>query len=242
MKVLVLVLVLALLGGAARAETVTVFAASSLQTALDEVVAGYEAAGGDRVVVSYGGSAALARQIVAGAPADIFISAAPEWMDVVEGEGLVQAGTRRDMLGNTLVLVGAQGRVAEGFDVVGLLGDGKLAMGLVDAVPAGQYGKQALSALGVWEQVAPQVVQVENVRQALALVARGEAALGVVYGSDAVAEPRVAVLGVFPEASHAPIVYPVAVIGDGGAGVDGFMAALVAARAVFERQGFKVLE
>ncbi len=236
------VLALLLFCGAAQADTVTVFAASSVQTALDQVVAGYEAASGHEVVVAYGGSAALAQQIVAGAPADIFISAAPEWMDVVEGAGLIRAGTRRDLLGNSLVLVGTAGRVAKGFDVVALLGEGKLAMGLVDAVPAGQYGKQALSALGVWRQVEPQVVQVENVRQALALVARGEAALGVVYGSDAVAEARVQVLGVFPEASHAPIVYPVAVMAQAGPEAEGFMAALRAARAVFEAQGFKVLE
>lgn len=236
------VLALLLFCGAAEADTVTVFAAASVQTALDEVVAGYEAASGDKVVVAYGGSAALARQIVAGAPADIFISAAPEWMDVVEGAGLIRTGTRRDMLGNTLVLVGTEGRVAQGADVVGLLGDGKLAMGMVEVVPAGQYGKQALSALGVWAKVERQVVQVENVRQALALVARGEAALGVVYGSDAVAEPRVQVLGVFPESSHAPIRYPVAVMAEAGLGAAGFLAAMGAARAVFERQGFKVLE
>ena len=241
------VLALLLFCGAAEADTVTVFAASSLQTALDEVVAGYEAASGDEVVVAYGGSAALARQIVAGAPADVFISAAPEWMDVVEGAGLIRAGTRRDFLGNTLVLVGASepesgGRAMEGFDVAALLGDGKLAMGMVEAVPAGQYGKQALSAMGVWAQVEPQVVQVENVRAALALVARGEAALGVVYGSDAVAEVGVQVLGVFPEASHAPVLYPVAVMVDAGPGAAGFMAAMVAARPVFEAQGFEVLE
>lgn len=238
----VLTLVLALMGGVVQADTVTVFAAVSVQTALDQVVARYEAASGDKVVVSYGGSAALARQIVAGAPADIFISAAEEWMDVVEVDGLIRAGTRRNFLGNTLVLIGGRERVADGFDVVALLGEGKLAMGMVEAVPAGQYGKQALSALGVWAQVERQVVQVENVRQALALVARGEAALGVVYGSDAVAEARVSVLGVFPEASHAPIVYPVAVMAQAGPAAEGFMAALRAARPVFEAQGFKVLE
>lgn len=237
-----LALVLALWAGGAEAGTVTVFAASSMQTALDQIVSAYEATSGDTVVVSYGGSAALARQIVAGAPADIYISAAPEWMDVVEAAGLIRAGTRRDMLGNTLVLVGAAGRVAEGFDVPALLGDGKLAMGLVESVPAGQYGKEALVSLGVWAQLEPQVVQVENVRAALALVALGEAALGVVYSSDAVAEPKVSVLGVFPGTSHRPIRYPVAVMSTAVPEAEAFLAALKDARATFEAQGFQVLD
>lgn len=238
----VLALALALLAGAAQAETVTVFAASSMQTALDQVVAEYEAASGDKVVVSYGGSAALARQIVAGAPADLFISAAPEWMDAVEAAGLLQPGTRRDLLGNTLVLVGPAGQGAQALDVPELLGEGKLAMGLVDSVPAGQYGKEALISLGVWSRVERQVVQVENVRAALALVARGEAALGVVYGSDAVAEPKVAVLGVFPAESHRPIRYPVALMAGAGPEASAFLAALGQADAIFAAQGFQVLD
>jgi molybdate transport system substrate-binding protein len=230
----------------ARAERVTVFAAASLKTALDQVAAGFMAETGHEVRISYAGSGALARQIMAGAPADLFISAAPEWMDQVDGTGLVQEGTRRDFLGNRLVLVSAAAGTAEigpAFDLKARLGGGKLAMALVEAVPAGQYGKAALEALGLWESVAPQVAQADNVRAALALVALGEAPLGVVYATDAVAEPRVHVVGVFPEESHPPITYPVALLEGGTDPADrAFYEALQGdvARAVFSAQGFVV--
>ncbi len=238
-----------LLVGAAAAEPVTVFAAASLKTALDEVAAGLTAETGQDVVLSYAGSSTLARQIERGAPADVFISANPEWMDRLEAGGWIVPETRRDLLGNRLVLVAKAGSgdavdIATGFDLAGRLNGGRLAMALVDAVPAGIYGKAALTDAGLWETAAPHVVETDNVRAALKLVAIGEAVLGVVYATDARAEPRVAVIGHFPEASHAPIVYPVAAVeGRDGPAVRRFLDHLSGelARDVFERHGFAVL-
>jgi molybdate transport system substrate-binding protein len=199
----------------AAAEEVVVFAAASLKTALDAVAADFQADTGHRVTVSYAGSNALAKQILEGAPADVFLSAAVNWMDEVEKDGQVVA--RRDLLGNSLVLI-ASGKdappvtIAPGFDLAGMLGDGKLAMAMVDAVPAGQYGKASLEALGIWEKVEGAVVQSENIRAALALVAAGEAPFGIVYATDAAAEDNVTVAGTFPQDSHAPIIYPAALL------------------------------
>lgn len=190
---------------------VTVFAAATLKTALDEIATGYSAGTGTAVTLSYAGTPALARQIEQGAPADVFISASVDWMDALAAKGLIQPDSRRDLLGNRLVLIGPTGAaplVLE--DLAARLGEGRLAMALVDAVPSGQYGKAALESLGLWEAVAPSVVQSENVRAALHLVALGEAALGIVYASDAVAEPRVTVLATFPETSHPRIIFPAA--------------------------------
>ncbi|NNU79433.1 molybdate ABC transporter substrate-binding protein [Halovulum dunhuangense] len=235
----------------AAAGDVTVFAAASLRTALDGIAAGWKAETGHAVTLSYAGSSALARQIEQGAPADIFISSSVDWMDLLETEALLAPGTRRDLLGNTLVLVAhgpdaAPVGIGPALDLPALLGpEGRLAMALVDAVPAGVYGRQALESLGLWERVAPQVAQSDNVRTALALVASGEAPLGIVYGSDAVAEPGVSVIGTFPEDSHAPIVYPVAQTADSdSAAAAEFLAHLgsPAAAASFARQGFIVLE
>lgn len=244
-------LVLALqLPVAAGADTVTVFAAASLATALGDVEAGFEAATDHDLVVSLAGSSALARQIQQGAPADVFISANTDWMDVLEAEGLLTPGTRADLLRNSLVLI-AHGTEAApvdlepGLDLPGLLGDGRLAMALVDAVPAGIYGKAALETFGLWEGVAAQVAQSDNVRAALALVAVGEAPFGIVYATDARAEDRVSVVGAFPPDSHPPIVYPVAgLAGREGDGTAAFLAYLrgAAARAAFERQGFAMVD
>lgn len=230
----------------AVADEVVVFAAASLKTALDAVVADFQAATGHRVTVSYAGSNALARQIIAGAPADIFVSAAETWMDAVERAGMVVPGTRADLLGNRLVLV-AHGRdaapvnIVPGFDLAGLLGDGRLSMALVDAVPAGQYGKAALQSLGLWAAVEPAVAQAENVRAALALVSSGEAPYGIVYATDAAADDNVTVVGTFPAGSHPPIVYPVALLtGAADAADRAFLGALSAdaADARFAAQGF----
>lgn len=198
----------------AKAEEVVVFAAASLKTALDGVAAGFMADTGHRVTISYGGSNALAQQILAGAPADIYLSAAETWMDAVERAGMVTDATRVDLWGNSLVLVAKDAGPVDlaSVDLAALLGDGKLSMAMVDAVPAGQYGKAALQALGLWDAVAPKVAQAENVRAALALVALGEAPFGVVYGSDAVAEPGVTVVATFPANSHPAIVYPGALL------------------------------
>ncbi|WP_238363796.1 molybdate ABC transporter substrate-binding protein [Mesobacterium pallidum] len=231
------------------AEEVTVFAAASLANALDAVVDGFEAETGHAVTLSYAGSSALARQIGQGAPADVFLSANTAWMDWLEAEGLLVPGSRRDLLRNRLVLVGGdlaapKVDIAPGLDLAGMLGSGRLAMALVDAVPAGIYGRQALGALGLWDSVAPQVAQADNVRAALALVAVGAAPLGIVYATDAVPESRVAVLGIFPETSHDAITYPAARLqGRDNAAADAFLAYLSteAARAAFEGQGFTVI-
>lgn len=231
------------------AEEVVVFAAASLKTALDAVAADFEAATGHSVTISYAGSNALAQQIIAGAPADIFLSAAVNWMDEVETAGLVVPGSRADLLGNRLVLI-AHGKAAApveigvGLDLAGLLGDGRLAMAMVDAVPAGQYGKAALENLGLWASVEASVAQAENVRAALALVAMGEAPFGIVYATDAVAQDNVTVVGIFPQESHAPITYPVALLaGAADAADQAFLEALssAAADARFGAEGFAIL-
>jgi molybdate transport system substrate-binding protein len=241
-------LVLALAGPAA-ADEVVVFAAASMKNALDEAAASWMAETGHTVTVSYAGSNQLAQQIIAGAPADIFVSAAVNWMDEVEKAGLVVEGTRADLFGNTLVLI-AHGRdaaaveIGPGFDLAGMLGDDKLAMALVDAVPAGQYGKAALETLGVWEAVSPSVAQADNVRAALALVSTGEAPYGIVYATDASADDNVTIVGTFPTESHPPIVYPGALLSGAADDADrAFFEALSsdAADAAFAGQGFAIL-
>ena len=233
----------------ALAEEVVVFAAASLKDALDAVAADFQAATGNTVTISYAGSNALAKQIMEGAPADIFISAAVNWMDEVEKAGLVVPDAREDLLGNTLVLV-AHGKdvapveIGPGFDLAALLGEGKLSMAMVDSVPAGQYGKESLEKLGVWSAVEGSVAQSENVRAALALVSTGEAPYGIVYASDAVADDNVTVVGTFPDDSHKAIVYPAALLtGAADAADKAFFEALSsdAADARFTAQGFAIL-
>lgn len=199
------------------AEPLTVFAAASLKESMDEAAAAYGKATGTPVRVSYAASSVLARQIEQRAPADVFVSADRDWMDDLQGKGLVDAASRQDLLGNTLVLIApATSRakpvaLRKGTDLRPLLGkDGRLAMALTASVPAGKYGQAALTSLGMWDAVKPRVVEAENVRATLLLVARGETPLGVVYGSDAKAEPRVRVLATFPAGSHPDIVYPAA--------------------------------
>jgi len=206
-----------LLPGLASAADITVFAAASMKESLDEVAANYQRTSGDKVVVSYAASSALARQIENGAPADLFISADLEWMDYLQERKLIDVASRRTLLGNRLVLVGpASGNetldIAPNFPLAEKLGDAKLAMANPDAVPAGKYGKAALEKLGVWSAVEPKVARAANVRAALLLVARGEAPYGIVYRTDALAEPKVRVVGTFPEGSHAPVVYPAALV------------------------------
>lgn len=242
-------LMAATLAAPLRAEEVVVFAAASLKTALDEVAAEFEASTGHSVTISYAGSNQLAKQIIEGAPADIFLSAAVNWMDAVDQAGLVVPGQRRDLWGNDLVLI-AHGtdaspvEIGPELDLAALLGGGMLSMAMVDAVPAGQYGKQSLEALGLWAVAEPLVAQSENVRAALALVATGEAPYGIVYASDAVAGDNVTVVGQFPETSHAPITYPAALLtGATDAADRAFFDALSAdaADAKFDAQGFKIL-
>lgn len=234
----------------ARAEGVMLFAAASLRTALDAVAADWMAETGQSVTISYAGSNQLAQQILAGAPADIFISAAVTWMDAVEAEGLVVEGTRTDLLGNALVLVAhdrgaAQVDIGPELDLASMLGEERLAMALVEAVPAGQYGKAALEHLGLWGLVEGSVAQADNVRAALALVSTGEAPYGIVYATDAAADDTVTILGTFPADSHPPIRYPAALLTEAADAADrAFFDALrsEAARTRFEAQGFRVLD
>lgn len=229
----------------AFAEDFTIFAAASLKTALDEVAGEWEKTTGDKVTISYAGSGQLAKQIQQGAPADLFISAAVNWMDEVEKSGHIDASSRKDLLGNTLVLVGhGEGKTLDLATLPEALGDGKLAMGLLESVPAGQYGQQALEKLGLWDRVESHVAQADNVRAALTLVATGEAPFGIVYGSDAVAEKGVSVAATFPADSHDPIIYPAALVaGSTSTQVGAFFESLQQepAKSVLEGQGFTVL-
>jgi len=234
----------------AAAAEVTVFAAASMKNAMDEIAAAWTAETGDKAVVALAGSSTLARQIEQGAPADVFVSANQGWMDRLQAAGLIDGESRVDLLRNAIVLIahgkGAEGvEIGPGFDLAGRLGDGRLAMALVDAVPAGIYGKAALKSLGAWTAVQPKVAQADNVRAALALVATGEAPYGVVYRTDAAASDDVTVVGVFPPESHPPIVYPAATIKASDNPLKArFLAFLQgpAAREAFERQGFVVPE
>jgi molybdate transport system substrate-binding protein len=194
-----------------------VLAAASLQESLNAAADLWAAQGHARPVLSFAASSTLARQVAAGAPADLFISADEDWMDDLAKRHLLRSGTRVDLLTNQLVLVAPAAsrlRIAirPGFALAAALGQGRLATGAVESVPAGIYAKQALTKLGVWPQVQTRIAGTESVRAALALVARGEAPLGVVYATDAQADRRVRVVAIFPESSHAPIRYPLAVL------------------------------
>ena len=238
------------LSGRARAsDGLIVFAAASLKTALDAVAAAWTAETTKKVKVSYAASSALARQIEHGAPADIFFPADLDWLHYLSGKGLIDAASETRLLGNEIVLIAPRGStatatIAPGFPLAEILGDGRLAMADVNAVPAGKYGKAALETLGVWDTVSGKLAQAENVRAALKLVAAGEAPLGVVYRTDAEAEPAVTVLDTFPTASHPPIIYPVArVSSSANADAAAFIAFLKSPRAaaVFKAHGFMAL-
>lgn len=233
---------------------VTIFAAASLKTALDSVVTAYASEDTPPITTSYAGSSQLARQIQYGAPADIFFSANTAWMDLLERDGLLVPGSRVDLLSNQLVLVATvDAGIAPAFnnipeltpqiasELVASLGDERLAMAMVNSVPAGIYGRQALENLKVWHAVWAQVAQTDNVRAVLRLVATGEAPLGVVYATDALAEPKVRIVATFPADSHAPIIYPVALVAEpSGALPAEFIAFLngPTARRIFDSHGF----
>ncbi len=233
----------------ASGDKLIVFAAASMQTALDAIAPLFAKESGAQPRISYGSSAILAKQIEQGAPAEVFISADVKWMDDLEAKKLIVPVTRRNLLGNSLVLVEpadqqAALKIGPGFDLAGATGDGKLAVCTVESCPAGIYAKEALQKLGVWDGVAPKLAQAANVRAALSLVARGEAKFGIVYGTDAKAEPKVKVVDVFPEATHSPIVYPVAVV---AGATDPSAAAFVAflsspgAVKILKDQGFTII-
>ena len=238
-------------GGAARAAEPLVFAAASLKNAIDGINAEWRRETGMTASVSYAASPALARQIEQGAPADIFISADLDWMDYLQERKLIKAETRTNLLGNTLVLIVPAGSAASfaiargGADLGAFIADGRLAVGDVASVPAGKYAKQALEALGMWAGVEGKLAQTDSVRAALALVARGEATAGIVYATDARAEPKVKLLGTFPADTHAPIIYPGALVASStNADARAFFGYLrsPAALRVFDAQGFAVLK
>jgi molybdate transport system substrate-binding protein len=232
------------------AENLMVFAAASLTDAIDTVAADFQRSTGEKVTVSFASSSTLARQIEQGAPAHIFISATPDWMDYLQERGYVQPGSQFNLLKNRLVLIAPQTsqvtlKIAPNFPLAAVLGDERLAMADPDHVPAGIYARTALENLEVWTDVASQAARVDTVRIALALVARGEAPLGIVYQSDTVVEPQVRIVDTFPRSSHPPIVYPVARIAESDhPAADKWLAFLRsdAASAVFERYGFTVIK
>jgi molybdate transport system substrate-binding protein len=227
------------------APTLLVFAAASLSDALEEVDRAFSAASHIQVKAAYAASSVLAKQIEAGAHADVFFSADREWMDYLAKRELLHDDTRRDLLGNALVLIApadspVQLKIAPGFPLVATLGNGRLASADPDSVPAGLYARASLTKLGVWDAVAPRLARAENVRAALAYVARGETPLGIVYQTDAQAEKRVRVVDVFPADTHPPIVYPVALTAQAQPQAVAYLDYLsgTAARAIFTRYGF----
>src|SRR5262244_2079767 len=204
---------------AARAQAPTgeliVFAAASLKNALDAINAAWQQETGKKASISYGASSALAKQIEASAPAQMFISADLDWMDYVEKKSLIKPETRSNLLGNRIVLIAPKDKaqpidIKPGFDLGKVLGEGRLSMANVDTVPAGKYGKAALEKLGVWTSISSKLAQAENVRAALLLVSRGEAPAGIVYQTDAASDSSVKIIGTFPEDTHPPIIYPIA--------------------------------
>ena len=246
-----LLIAVSLASTAARAQDdagLTVFAAASLKEALDDAAAAYRKQTGVPVRVSYAASSALARQIEQGAPADVFFSADLEWMDYLQQRNRLDVATRRSLLGNRLVLIAPRASKARvdlnrPATLLAALGGGRLAIGQTRTVPAGKYAKASLESLSLWNGVRPRLAESESVRAALMLVARGETPLGIVYASDAKAEPGVRVVATFPEDSHPPIVYPVAALrGARAAQAARFVQWLgsPAADALFTKRGFAV--
>ena len=235
---------------AAQTKDVVIFAAASLKNALDEINTQWQRETGKKAVVSYAASSALARQIEQGAPADLFISADLDWMEYLQQRSLIRADTRSNLLGNKIVLIAPKDstvsvKIQRGLNLAALLGNGRLAMADTKAVPAGKYGKASLETLDLWNSVQDKVAQAENVRAALLLVSRGEAPLGIVYQTDAAADPNVKIIDAFPAETHPAIVYPIALTAGGtNADAAGFLAYLRSAKArpLFEKQGFTVIE
>jgi molybdate transport system substrate-binding protein len=233
----------------AQGGDVIVFAAASLKNALDAINTRWEKETGKKASISYAASSALAKQIEQGAPAQMFISADLDWMDYVAQKNLIRADTRSNLLGNRIVLIAPRDKaptieIKAGFDLAKVLGDGRLAMANVDSVPAGKYGKAALEKLGVWPSVSAKVAQAENVRAALLLVSRGEAPAGIVYQTDAASDPNVKIIGTFPEDTHPPIIYPIALTANAThPDAAAFLAYIRSdrAKALLEARGFTVL-
>jgi len=233
----------------AQDKSLTVFAAASMKNALDDIDAAYTAKTGIKIVASYAASSTLAKQIEQGAPADIFLSADTDWMDYATAKKNIDEPTRVNLLGNSIVLIASKDSkidnvtIGPGFDLAKLAGDGRIATGEVKAVPAGKYAKAALQKLGAWQAAEPKFAMAESVRAALTLVARGEAALGIVYATDARVEPGVRIVGTFPADSHPPIIYPVAATTTAKADAAGYLAFLRSsvAKTILEKYGFSFL-
>jgi molybdate transport system substrate-binding protein len=247
-----IVAVLIALGGApalAQDKGLTVFAAASMKNALDDIDAAFTAKTGVKIVVSYAASSALAKQIEQGAPADVFISADTDWMEYVVSRKTINAPTRVNLLGNSLVLIAPKDakidnvNIGAGFDLAKLAGDGRIATGDVKAVPVGKYAKAALEKLGAWQAAQPKFAMADSVRAALTLVARGEASLGIVYATDARIEPGIKIVGTFPVDSHPAIVYPVAATTTAKPQALDYLAFLrsAVAKNIFEKYGFRFL-
>jgi molybdate transport system substrate-binding protein len=233
----------------AQEKTLTVFAAASMKNALDDINAAFLKQSGIKVVASYAASSALAKQLEQGAPADVFASADLEWMDYSAGKKTIKDDTRVNLLGNRLVLIAPTDsridkvEIGQSFDLARLIGDGRIATGEVNSVPVGKYAKSALEKLGIWASVEKKFAMADNVRAALALTARGEAVLGIVYETDAKVEPGVKIVGAFPADSHPAIVYPVAATVSAKPEAAAYLAFLRSgtAKAVFETYGFTFL-
>jgi molybdate transport system substrate-binding protein len=233
----------------AEDRTLTVFAAASMKNALDDIDAAFTAKTGVKITASYAASSTLAKQIEQGAPADIFISADTDWMDYAVSRKNINEPTRVNLLGNSIVLIAPKDSkidhvtIGLGFDLAGLAGDGRIATGDVKAVPVGKYAKAALEKLGAWTAAEPKFAMAESVRAALTLVARGEAALGIVYSTDAKVEPGVKIVGTFPADSHPPIIYPVAATATAKPESGDYLAFLrsTAAKTILEKYGFTFL-
>lgn len=245
---LCLAILAALPASHAQQPQILVFAAASLTEAMQELGAAYEKTARVTVKSSFDSSSVLAHQIEAGAQADVFFSADTAWMDYLQNRNLMRAASRKDVLGNRLVLIAPaqrqiQLKIAPRFPLAAVLGDGRLATADPDSVPAGRYARSALSALGVWDEIAPRLARAENVRVALLYVARGEAPLGIVYASDALADKRVRVVDTFPASTHEPIVYPIALTTSAKSQAVGFVAYLIGPQGhdIFVKHGFTVL-
>jgi len=233
----------------AQEKTITVFAAASMKNALDDINAAYTQKTGVKITTSYAASSALAKQIEQGAPADVFASADTDWMDYAIGKKNINEPTRVNLLGNSIVLVAPKDSkidnvsIGQGFDLAKLAGDGKIATGDVKSVPVGKYAKAALEKLGSWQATEPKFAMADNVRAALTLVSRNEAAFGIVYSTDARIDPGVKIVGTFPADSHPAIIYPVAATATAKPETADYLAFLrsTAAKNIFDRYGFKFL-
>jgi molybdate transport system substrate-binding protein len=234
---------------ASAEDAILVFAAASLKNALDDVDAAFSRATGVKITASYAASSALAKQIEQGAPADVFVSADLKWMDYLADQKLIKPETRLNLLGNKLVLIAPADSklgnvpIAKGFDIARLAGDGRIAVADTKAVPAGLYAKAALENLGAWATAEPKLAQAENVRATLAFVARGEMPLGIVYATDARIEPKVKIVGEFPNGSYPPVTYPLAETIASKPLAAKYLSFLrtPGAKAIFEKYGFSFL-